>query len=223
MHTEYSIRGRPVLGLIALLSGFGVLLELWLSIGMALGTGRSVVGVLVNFLGYFTVLTNIFVAFSSALMLTSGDTRLGRWLGSGMVLGCTTTAALLVGVAYHYLLRAILAPVGWQWIADVTLHYAVPTVVLGYWIAYPPKEKLPPWAPLVWGIYPVSYFVYVLVRGRLLASYPYHFFDVTRLGYAKTLLDAAGLLVAFLVLGGAVYGVARFRRALDDVRTQACR
>ena len=223
MHIEHSIRGRPVLGLIALLSGFGVFLELWLSIGMALGTGRTVVGGLVDFLGYFTVLTNIFVAFSSALMLTSGETRFGRWLGSGMVLGCTTTAALLVGVAYHYLLRTVLAPVGLHWLADVTLHYVVPAAVLGYWIAYPPKEKLPRWAPLAWGIYPVSYFVYVLVRGWLLASYPYHFFDVTRLGYAKTFLDAAGLMVAFLVVGSAVYGIARLRQASGDVRTQACR
>jgi len=223
MHTEHSIRGRPVLGLIALLSGFGVVLELWLSIGMALGTGRTVVGGLVDFLGYFTVLTNIFVAFSSALMLTFADTRLGRWLSSGMVLGCTTTAALLVGIAYHYLLRTILAPEGLQWVADATLHYAVPAVVLGYWIAYPPKERLPRWAPLAWCLYPVTYFGYVLVRGKLLASYPYHFFDVTRLGYAKTFLDAAGLLVAFLVLGGTVYGIARFRRASADAETQECR
>ena len=52
---------------------------------------------------------------------------------------------------------------------------------------------------------------YVFLRGVLLGSYPYHFIDVTSLGYSWALINAMGLLVAFAVLGGVVYAIAVFR------------
>lgn len=204
-------RGRPALALVGLIAWLGVFLQLWLSIRLALNGGRSLGDGLVAFFGYFTVLTNIFVALAASLPVTVGRTRLGRWFARSMVLGCATTAIVLVGIAYHFLLRHVWAPQGLQWVADKTLHYVVPFALALYWITFPPNQKLPIWAPLIWCAYPAIYFAYVLARGALLGSYPYHFIDVASLGYAKTLTHSFLLLIVFLVIGSAVFGIARLR------------
>jgi hypothetical protein len=206
-----NIRGRPALALVAVIAWLGVLLQLYLSVRLTLGSGKPVVDGLVAFFGYFTVATNIFVALASTLPLTFGRSRLGRWFGTSMVLGCATTAIALVGIVYHWLVRNVWAPEGLQWLADVMLHYAVPIAFFVYWILFPPRQELPLWAPLAWCIYPIIYIAYALARGELIGSYPYHFIDVTSLGYSRVLINSLGLLVVFVVLGGLVYGIARLR------------
>ena len=204
-------RSRLALGLVAVIAWLGVLLQLYLSLHMALGNGKSLVAGFVAFFGYFTVLTNIFVALASTSPVIFGRSRVGRWFGTGMMLGCATTAIVLVGTVYHVLLRDLWDPEGLQWVADVTLHYGVPITLFVYWICFPPSQRLPIWAPLAWCIYPVIYIVYALARGELIGSYPYHFIDVASLGYSKVLLNSLGLLVVYVVIGSVVYGIARFR------------
>lgn len=131
--------------MVAALAWCGVLLQLYLSLRLAADSGKSPVGGLVAFFGYFTVLTNIFVALTTTLPLTFRSSRSGRWFGSAMTLGCATTAIVFVGVVYHLLLRNLWAPAGLQWLADVILHYAVPITLLVYWIMFPPTQKLPRW------------------------------------------------------------------------------
>jgi hypothetical protein len=207
----YNPRSSRALTVVAAIAWCGVLLQLYLSLRLAADSGKSLVDGLVGFFGYFTVLTNIFVALATTLPLTFSNSRAGRWFRSAMTLGCATTAIVFVGVVYHLLLRNLWAPAGLQWIADVILHYAVPKALLVNWIMFPPTQELPRWAPLAWCIYPLIYIAYALARGALLSSYPYHFIDVTGLGYSRVLLNSLGLLVVFGVLGGAVYAIARLQ------------
>jgi hypothetical protein len=216
-----NIRRRRALALVAVIAWAGVLLQLCLSLRLALGNGKSLIEGLVVFFGYFTVLSNVFVALASSLPLAFRSTRLGRWFGTGVVLGCATTAILAVGIGYHFLLRDAWAPRGLQWIADVILHYAVPVALFAYWIRFPPKQKLPVWTPLAWCVYPILYCVYALARGELIGSYPYHFIDVPSLGYSQVLINSFGLLVLFMVIGGLVYGTARFRNRTPVVAVHA--
>jgi hypothetical protein len=67
VNTAHHVRGREALALLAVISWLGVLLQLYLSTKLALGNGKSLVDSLVAFLGYFTMLTNIFVALASSL------------------------------------------------------------------------------------------------------------------------------------------------------------
>lgn len=220
MDVARNSRSRIALGLVAVVAWLGVLLQLYLSIRLALGNGKSLVGGVVAFFGYFTVITNIFVALASTLPVVFGRSRVGGWFGTGMVLGCATTAIVLVGIVYHVLLRNLWEPEGSQWVADVTLHYGVPISLFVYWICFPPSQRLPFWAPLGWCLYPAIYVVYALARGEVIGSYPYPFIDVANLGYSKVLLNSLGLLVVYVVIGGVVYGIARFRtRTLDAIRT----
>ncbi len=211
MTQDNPVTNRTALASLAFVAWAGILLQFWLSISMALANGKSVGGGVVVFLGYFTVLSNLFVALTATLPLIAGSNRVGRWFGRATVLGCATTAILLVGVGYHFLLRNVWAPQGLQWVADVILHYAVPALAFGYWVAFTPRGHLHILAPLVWCLYPIGYIIYAFVRGEILGSYPYHFIDVSRLGYGQSMLNGLGLLIVFIVAGTAVLSIAKVR------------
>ncbi|WP_149194438.1 Pr6Pr family membrane protein [Luteimonas suaedae] len=211
MTRDNQVANRPALAALAIVSWAGVLLQLWLSVDMALANGKTAGDGVVAFLGYFTVLSNLFVALSATLPLVVRSSGPGSWFGKPMVLGCATTAILLVGIAYHLLLRDVWAPQGLQLLADSVLHYVVPVSALAYWALYASRNRLGFLAPLVWCLYPAGYLIYALVRGAALGSYPYHFIDVTSLGYRQVLVNGFGLLVAFLVLGAFVVAITLIR------------
>lgn len=211
METRNDPRARRASAAVAALAWFGVLLQLWLSLRLAQHNGKSVFDGLVAFLGYFTVLTNGFVALVFSLPFVLGPARPDRWLGTGQLRGCATTAIVMVGLAYHFLLRNVWAPEGWQWVADIGLHYATPLMVLGHWIAFPPARVPTLRSALIWCAYPIAYLLYALVRGELLGAYPYHFIDVAALGYTKVLINSLWLLLGFVLVGGAIVRLARWR------------
>jgi hypothetical protein len=195
--------------LLAIVAWFGLLLQLWLSIRLALANGRPAIGGLISYFGYFTILTNIFVA----LVCTAGS--LGRRAADRSFLyrlpavGCSTAAILIVGVSYHALLREIWAPQGAEWVANLVLHYIVPAGALLHWLIYSHAGRPRWWAPLSWCWYPLAYFAYVMTRGEILSSYPYPFIDALTLGYAQTLVNAIGFLIGFIAVGYVLLGLKR--------------
>jgi len=211
--------GNFVLVLVAMISWCGIFLQFWISVGMVSNNGEPRIDGLVAYFGYFTILTNIFVALASTTPLIVGNARLGRWFGKGFVLGCATTAILLAGIVYHVLLRHLWNPTGLQLIADMMLHYMVPFVLFMYWIFFAPTQKLSIWAPLAWCIYPIFYLLYVLARGEILGVYPYPFIDVVRIGYYQTIINSLGLLVVYILLGGMVYAISVLRSHTYHVNT----
>lgn len=198
---------------LALLAWAALALQLWLSLRLAAGNGQGPLHGLVLYLGYFTVLTNLLVALVA--------TRGARMADGGRDLawrGCAITSILVVGLGYHLLLRHVWDPQGWQKIADIALHYAVPLAALLWWLAVPPRTRAAPAAPLRWLAWPVAYAVYALLRGPLVGSYPYYFIDVGTLGMPRVLAHLAGLLVVFVVAGYLVRLL-----ALARLRTPAAR
>lgn len=191
--------------LLAVAAWGGVLLQLGLSIRLGLSNGKSVGAALVTYFGYFTVLTNILVA----LVCTAGSLRRRSSLYSPDMVGCSTAAIVIVGLGYHFLLREVWEPQGLQLVADIVLHYVVPIGALMHWLVYRSEAPRSRWAPLSWCWYPLLYFVYVMARGELVASYPYPFVDVSTLGYGGALINAAGFLVGFVVVGYALLGLHR--------------
>ncbi|RZL06661.1 MAG: hypothetical protein EOP40_17285 [Rubrivivax sp.] len=189
--------------LVALVAWFGLLLQAALTLRLVLSQGGTVMGALVIYAGYFTVLTNLLVAVSLSVPT--------RWFRSAGVATCVAVSIALVGLAYHLLLRHVWNPQGLQWVADVTLHYVTPLLCLLHWWWVVPPARHAWHAPVVWAAWPVAYLAYALLRGHWLQSYPYPFIDVNVLGYRQSLLNALGLLVVFLCLGLAFVAVARAR------------
>jgi hypothetical protein len=205
--------------LLAILAWFGLLLQLWLSISLSLANGRSVIGGLIVYFGYFTILTNIFVA----LVCTAGS--LSRRAPSDRsflyrlpAVGCSTAAILVVAIGYHALLREVWARQGAEWVANLLLHYIVPAGALLHWLVYSYADRPTWWTPLSWCWYPLAYFAYVMTRGEFLFSYPYPFIDVLALGYIQTILNAIGVLIGFIIVGYVLLGVKVSRRGFDGHR-----
>jgi len=200
---------RAFPALLAAIAWFAVFLQLWLSIRLGFANGKSLMGGLVAFFGYFTVLTNIFVALVATAGALARNPAAPHWLYRPSAVGCATTAILIVGIVYHLLLRKVWSPQGAQLLADVLLHYVVPGGTLLHWLAYRHPERLAARAVLAWCLYPLAYVVYALARGEVLGAYPYPFIDVTALGYRQVLVNAVGLMLGFIGLGFIVLALSR--------------
>ncbi len=193
--------------LLSVLAWAAVSLQVGLSLQLVRTQGGGIAEALMIVLGYFTILSNLFVALTAGAAAFRPESR----LASPMLRGCATTAIVVVGLGYHLLLREIWDPQGWQRVADHLLHYAVPIVALAHWLWFPPQVGLPKRAPLLWALYPVAYLAYALIRGEWIDAYPYPFIDVPALGYPRVFGNAAGLMLVFLAVGALLRLPARRR------------
>jgi hypothetical protein len=191
---------KAVLGLTALVTLVALAIQLYLSIRIAQGNGRSAGYGVVLYLGFFTITTNLLVLFASALPLIAPASWLGRFFVRPVAIGWVATSIAFVGIAYFLLLRNVWQPQGLQLVADILLHYAVPFLYVIFSFVALRGTRLRWNMPFWWSLYLLIYFVYVLIRGALIGHYPYAFIDASKLGYALTFRNGVLLLVAFLVL-----------------------
>lgn len=198
---------RPLAAALAALAWAALLLQLALSLRLSQANGQGVAHGLVAYFGYFTVLSNLFIALvaSRGACMADGGRDLA-WRGGAVA------SIVVVGLGYHLLLRNVWDPQGWQKLADIALHYAVPLASLGWWLALPPRARIAARAPLRWLAWPLAYVLYALLRGELIGSYPYYFIDIDALGWTRVLAHLAGLLVVFVLVGYAVRALAHWRQ-----------
>lgn len=219
--TRESGARRPAAAVVggSALLGFG--LQLYSFVGRILERGDPLGPSLVRLFSYFTIIVNVLVGVALAWHVFAPTSRPGRWAGSSRGLGSLTTSIALVAIAYHLLLRSYWSPQGLDLVSDRLLHYVTPILLLGYWVAFGPRNQ-PQWKDaLSWTVLPVGYFGWVLLRGAIVNEYPYPFLDVADLGYPAMAVNAAGLLASYLGLALAVIAVSRLRtrhHAMDRPR-----
>ena len=203
-------RPARLVAVAAVLGWTGLSIQLYLILLGRWELGASLLGGLVNFFSFFTVLTNTLVAVVLTWELTPRQSPARRWfLLPGVRSGIAVSIAL-VSLAYNLLLRHLWQPEGWQFVADELLHDVMPLLYIVYWWLYVPKGSLRLGHIGLWMIYPLVYFAYVLLRGDLLAAYPYPFIDVANLGYPQVFINAGGILAGFVGIALAVVGVDRW-------------
>jgi hypothetical protein len=195
----------------ALLGWFGLAVQLYLILYARWEIQASVMGGLVKFLSFFTILTNILVAAALTCAAVQRNSTVHRFFKSSVVCGGITVSILLVGIAYNLLLRHLWQPEGWQRVADELLHDVMPLAFLLYWWIYVPKGALCLKHVLAWMAYPVVYFGYVLLRGDLIGDYIYPFIDVGTIGFAQAFVNALGVLAGFVMMGLVLWGVDKLR------------
>lgn len=215
---EPVVKGRSLAALMAVLGWFGVLLQFYLSIRLALTNGRTVAFGVVLYFGFFTVLTNVLVSLAATLPLLARRSAAGRFFARPEVIGWVAVSIVFVGVAYYVLLRHVWAPQGWQWLADVLMHYVMPILFVLYSLIALRGTALRWSAPFRWSLYPVAYFGYALVRGAIIGSYPYAFINASTLGYVATLRNALLLWVAYLVMAYVLLLIWRIGGARQSTR-----
>lgn len=198
-------------GVAALLGWFGLAVQLYLILFARWESQASVMGGLVKFFSFFTVLTNILVAVALTCAVTPRDSAGHRFFRSPIVCGGITVSILLVGIAYNLLLRHLWQPEGWQRVADEMLHDIMPLAFLLYWWFFVPKGSLRLTHVLAWTAYPIVYFAYVLLRGDQIGDYMYPFIDVGTIGFTQAFINALGVLAGFVVMGLVLWGVDKLR------------
>jgi hypothetical protein len=178
-----------------LVAAFGALLG-WAALALQLVLTLTTIGGTAldgiwRYLGYFTVIANLFA--SAVLTLAVLDRRKPR------LEFAAATAMVLVGIVYSLLLRETWDPRGWQKIADVALHDAMPAVIALFWLLRPHGGLR--W-PDVWlcVILPLGYFVYALARGAADGWYPYAFMDIGQFGAGVVAVNCAIMGAAFVVM-----------------------
>jgi hypothetical protein len=205
-------KNKAVVIALAALAWCGVLLQLYLSLHSAIENGKGVAGGLVSYFGYFTIVTNLLVCISLTMPLVAPASAPGRFFARSDVTAGVATSIVFVGLAYHILLRNVWNPQGLNLVANDLLHYATPIFFLAYWWFYTPKGALRWSYPVIWGFYPTAYLIYALTRGLIIGSYPYGFIDPSAIGYQRTMVNAVGLLMAFIVIGLILIALSRIQR-----------
>ncbi|SFY32869.1 hypothetical protein SAMN03159390_05012 [Pseudomonas sp. NFACC49-2] len=209
MDIDNALRRRLV-SLAALLGWLGLSIQLYLILLGRWSLGASLLGGLVNFFSFFTVLTNTLVAVVLTWEVTPRESAVRRWFLLPSVSSGIAVSIALVSLAYNLLLRHLWQPEGWQFVADELLHDVMPLLYVAYWWLCVPKGTLRLRHIGLWIAYPLVYFAYVLLRGNLLAAYPYPFIDVSNLGYPQVFLNAGGILAGFVGIALGVVGLDRW-------------
>jgi hypothetical protein len=206
-----SVARRRFVAAAAVLGWAGLAIQLYLILYSRWTLDARLIGGLVSFFSYFTVLTNTLVATVLTCEWTSRESAARRWFLQPWVSSAIAVSIAVVGLVYSVLLRHLWHPEGWQFLADELLHDIMPLLFLAYWWFCVPKGTLRLRHIALWMIYPLMYFAYVLWRGHLLAVYPYPFIDVDKLGYPQVFVNAGGLLVGFVVVALIVIGLDRWQ------------
>src|SRR5689334_5329542 len=150
------MRGARLVAMIGAAAGIGaLLLQFALMFGSMSAEGYHPIAIVWRYFGYFTILTNMLVAFiwiGAALQPETATPRLG---GAGVV------SIVVGGVIYHVLLATRWAAQGRQLAADF-IHHTVTPILFGLFWLMRPHGSLK-WADAaLFVIWPLSYCVYAL-------------------------------------------------------------
>ena len=155
----------------------------------------------INFFSYFTILTNTLTALALTLPWLAPQSGLGRFFSRPTVRTAIATYMIIVMAVVYIVLRHLTNLQGWDLVADILLHYVMPVLFVIDWLFFVPKETLKLKDTPAWLAYPIVYLVWTFIHGAYSGFYPYPFLNNNELGIARVLLNEAGLLVMFLVLG----------------------
>jgi len=201
---------KRIVAVAALAGWVGLAIQQYLILYSRFTSGASLLGGLISFFSFFTVLTNTLVVVVLSYALVERDSAAKRFFLGPAISSGIAASIVVVSLAYNLLLRHLWTPQGFQFIADELLHDVMPLLFVVYWWRCVPKGTLRLKHLAGWVIYPVVYFGYVLLRGHLLGQYQYPFIDVDTLGYPQVFVNAVGILAGFIVIAFAVLGLDRF-------------
>jgi hypothetical protein len=175
---------------------FGLALQFWLMVGYRHGLGTTIL----NFVSYFTILTNILLVLCLLLPLAAAGSPLSRFWSRSTVRTAVVGYGAVVAIIYAVYLRNIGHDRGLERLADQILHYVTPAMFAVDWLVFVPKGRIG-WA-IVWKslVVPVLYAVWTLMHGGVSGWYPYPFLNVNRVGYSGVFASLARLAGIFIAV-----------------------
>lgn len=206
-------RFLQVAGLIIGLAG--LVLQFCITVPASMEAGRGLLGSVVFYLSFFTILTNIgAVLVHASLLSPTGYAWLPAFAGPRMRAGVAVSSALVL-IIYATVLARLWQPQGLFLLCDVLLHYVTPVLFVLWWLMSGADGRTR-WSDISWWVlYPIVYLIYALARAPLAGEVPYPFLDVAKNGagsVAMASLAITGLFLAICVVAVlADQGVARLR------------
>jgi hypothetical protein len=174
--------------------------------GYSNGPPASTLIRVVRFFSFFTIQSNVLAMVSAALLVARPDRDGPAWrvLRIGALVGVTVTF-----VVYFVALRPMVQLRGVPFFTNLGFHYVAPLMTVGGWLLFGPRPRIDRTSLLKHLAWPVAYLAYVLAFGAATGWYPYPFFNVTRIGYARTLLSALVITLLLLTVGAIYYALDR--------------
>ena len=192
---------KKTLGLCAgAIAWIALVIQFIISIQLNTARGASVAFGIWMYFAFFTVTTNLLVALMLTAPAVAPDSRFGRFFAKPSSITGVTAGIVLVAIVYNTLLSHLYHQQGWRFVTDLLLHDVVPALTVAYWWIAVPRASVPWKSAIRWALYPVAYFFYATVRGLVSGFYPYYFLNVSQLGLGWVLLNAIGVLVAYLII-----------------------
>lgn len=199
---------------IGLIVGLAALiLQFSLSIPLRIGNGDNILGALVFFFTFFTILTNVMLVLVYASDLRPREAM--SWFRSPVTRGMTAAAITMVGLFYHFVLASTWNPEGWFKLADIALHYVTPIIFIAWWVLFMWHGKLKFSDIPVMLLPPVVWLVFAMIRGAILSEYPYPVLEAHKLGYGQVTINILVILAGFTVLCAIVVAVDKALSRVD--------
>jgi hypothetical protein len=190
-----------LIAIIGVLAGGGALvLQMFLMLGNMSAEGFSPPAIVWRYLGYFTILTNIFVVLIWARAVLVPAREAPRLETAGVV------SIAMTGIIYYLLLASRWHPQGLQWLANFTHHAFVPILFVLFWLARSRGALKWSDAPL-FVIWPLAYCAYALTRGAFDGWYAYYFLDPTHVSIAQLVSSITVQSTGFLICALAFVGI----------------
>jgi hypothetical protein len=202
-----------IAGVIAGLAG--LVLQFCITIPASMEAGRSLLGSIVFYFSFFTILTNIgAVLVHVSLLSPAGYAWFPAFAGPRVRTG-VGVAISLGFIVYATVLARLWQPQGLFLLCDILLHYVTPVLFVLWWLVAGADGRRQ-WSDIAWWmVYPLAYLAYALLRAPFAGEVPYPFLDIAKNGAASVAVSALATTALFIGLSVlAVYadnGIGRLR------------
>ena len=199
-------KSNNINALMFILCWFTVILQLVLII---INRQASIVETLIRYFTFFTILSNILVAFVfTAEWLQS---NLLKFFAKSNTQVAVAVYIFVVGFVYNTILRFIWQPKGWDKVADELLHLVIPIVYILFWYFKFSKQTINYKSIFGWLLFPMIYIIVVMIRGYFSNYYPYPFLNVSDLGIKKVLYNSTYMTLFFVIVSSVFYKINNFK------------
>ena len=179
----------------------GLVLQFAITIPASMAAGRTLLGSIVFYFSFFTVLTNVAAVLVHASMVSpSGYAWFPAFAGRRMRAG-VAVAITLVLIVYRTVLAGLWQPEGLFLLCDILLHYVTPLIFVAWWLVAG-ADGSTRWRDISWWmIYPLTYLAYALIRAPFAGEVPYPFLDMAKNGATSVAVAALAITALFVGLG----------------------
>lgn len=191
----------------------GLSIHFYYTVSRKLAEGFSLVYSVVHYFSFFTIIMNTILTILLVSYFLNPNSRLSFWFKKPQNSAGIANYILIVGTVYYALLFNPEKPFSAEVLASHLLHSVMPLSYLILWYRELRGASIKYIQAVRWLLFPLVYFSYVLIRGLIVQKYPYFFIDVVKYGYGPVILNAAVVMVFFLIIGlGLITFDRRFQR-----------